>query len=144
MNYEMKSKDVVSIYEQLTSLGVKIWIGGGWSVDALLGKQTRIHEDLDVYIQEKDLENLREYLARHEYSEVPRDDTCDWNFVLGDRMGHTIDVHSVRFNDAGDATYGPIERSEVFTKSDLSGEGVIGGIKVKCNSSEFLVSSISP
>ena len=32
--------DVVALYTELESLGIKIWIDGGWGVDALLGKQT--------------------------------------------------------------------------------------------------------
>jgi aminoglycoside-2''-adenylyltransferase len=33
---EMTSADVVDFYTKLDSLGVTIWIDGGWGVDALL------------------------------------------------------------------------------------------------------------
>jgi hypothetical protein len=30
--------------------GIDVWLNGGWGVDALLGHQTREHEDLDITI----------------------------------------------------------------------------------------------
>ena len=57
----MTSTDVLD-YTRLENLGINIWIDGGWSVDALLGEQTRHHEDLDIVIQQKDVLKLRELL----------------------------------------------------------------------------------
>jgi lincosamide nucleotidyltransferase A/C/D/E len=47
----MTSADVTSLYAELENLKIKIWVDGGWSVDALLGEQTRLHKDLDIAIQ---------------------------------------------------------------------------------------------
>jgi lincosamide nucleotidyltransferase A/C/D/E len=30
--------------------GVRAWLDGGWAVDALLGRQTRLHSDLDLAV----------------------------------------------------------------------------------------------
>lgn len=38
-----------------------------WHVDALLGEQTRQHNDLDIAVESKDLEKTREVLASHGY-----------------------------------------------------------------------------
>ena len=70
----MTAKDVVRLYNQLKGLGVQIWIDGGWGVDALLGKQTRPHEDVDIVIQQKDLLVLRKLLEDQGSRDVPRDD----------------------------------------------------------------------
>ena len=35
-------------------LGIKVWIDGGWGVDALLGECTRDHQDLDIIISWED------------------------------------------------------------------------------------------
>jgi lincosamide nucleotidyltransferase A/C/D/E len=43
----MDAPEVVDLYRTLEKLGVRIWIDGGWGIDALLGKQTRAHADLD-------------------------------------------------------------------------------------------------
>jgi lincosamide nucleotidyltransferase A/C/D/E len=44
------SCDVTEFYHHMEVLGIKIWIDGGWGVDALLGKQTRTHADLDIVV----------------------------------------------------------------------------------------------
>jgi lincosamide nucleotidyltransferase A/C/D/E len=50
---EFKAQDVVEFLELCEQNGIEIIIDGGWGVDALLGKQTRIHEDLDIALQHK-------------------------------------------------------------------------------------------
>ena len=35
---QMKAEDVIGIYTKLEDLGIKVWVDGGWGVDALLGK----------------------------------------------------------------------------------------------------------
>jgi lincosamide nucleotidyltransferase A/C/D/E len=37
----------VELLEQLAAVG-PAWVGGGWGVDALVGRQTRSHADLAV------------------------------------------------------------------------------------------------
>ncbi|MDP2669540.1 MAG: hypothetical protein Q8O99_00575 [bacterium] len=61
----MTSKDVIGFYSQLENLGIKIWIDGGRGVDALLGKQTRPHGDLDIALQQKDVPEVSEVLETH-------------------------------------------------------------------------------
>ena len=45
------AKDVVELYRYLAQNNIKIWLDGGWGVDALLGQQTRLHSDLDIIIE---------------------------------------------------------------------------------------------
>ncbi len=59
----MISSDVIDLYSSLENLGVEIWIDGGWGVDALLGEQSRSHQDLDIAIEEKDVPKLKEMLC---------------------------------------------------------------------------------
>ena len=40
------------LYIALENRKIKIWVDGGWCVDAHLGQQTRPHEDLDIAIQQ--------------------------------------------------------------------------------------------
>jgi threonine aldolase len=44
----MTADDLRDIYNWLKENGIAIWIDGGWSVGALIGKQTREHDDLDI------------------------------------------------------------------------------------------------
>ena len=135
----MKQEDVVELYTTLEKLGIQIWLGGGWGVDALLGEQTRPHGDLDIQVQEKDLDKMCQLLKARGYQDVPRDDTCAWNFVLDDRQGRQIDFHVIVMNEKGDGVYGPVERGFVFPSSSLSGVGKIGNVPVKCISAEYQV-----
>jgi hypothetical protein len=40
--------EVVDVLERLDRAGVPVWLDGGWGVDALVGRQTRPHRDLDL------------------------------------------------------------------------------------------------
>lgn len=128
----MTSKDVVDFYTQLEKLGIKIWVDGGWGVDALLGKQTRPHGDLDIAIQQKDVKKARELLEAQGYKEVKRDN--EWNFVMGDDKGHEIDFHAFVFDD-GEHVVDGIK----YPDGSLTGTGIIDGYPVKCISPEHLV-----
>jgi lincosamide nucleotidyltransferase A/C/D/E len=45
---------------------------------------------------------LRTLLEERGYRDVPRDDTRDYNFMLGDDLGHQIDVHSFELDALGE------------------------------------------
>lgn len=135
----MNAVDVISLYKQLSNLGIKIWFDGGWGVDALLGKQTRPHEDLDIVIQQKDVPKLRKSLKAQDYKDIERDDTSAWNFVLGDSKGHLIDVHVITFDAEGNGLYGPLEKGVMYPAASLTGNGKVNGQSVKCISAEHMV-----
>ena len=100
-------------------------------MDALLGEQSRPHNDLDIVIEEKDLSRLYQYLRGKGYIDVPRDDTCAWNFVLGDDQVRQIDIHVVSFFDAvGNGIYGPVENGVTYPAGSLTGRGIIDGYAV--------------
>ena len=42
----MNASDVVELLNRLEEHGIDVWLNGGWGVDALLGHQTREHDDL--------------------------------------------------------------------------------------------------
>ena len=134
---EMTSADVVNLYFELDNLGIKIWVDGGWGVDALLGKQTRPHKDLDIAIQWKDVPKLREVLAEQGYKQVKED--SQWNFVLADENGHEIDVHTFVYDDKGNVVDGIMYPAE-----SLTGSGTIDGQSVKCISPKHMVEFLAP
>ena len=67
-------------------LGVKVWIDGGWGVDALLGECTRRHDDLDIIVGWSDSRTLTEALLERGFVEVHTDDRKDRNYVLGPHL----------------------------------------------------------
>jgi hypothetical protein len=44
----MLAEDALSVLDVLRNAGADVWIGGGWGIDALVGRQTRQHRDLDL------------------------------------------------------------------------------------------------
>ena len=136
---EMTAVDAIGLYRQISDLEIEIWIDGGWSVDALLGEQTRSHEDLDLVDLQFDIPRLRAFLEDNRFHDVERDDTSAWNFVLGDEQGRLVDVHAVVFDGFGNGLYGPAERGVMYPAGSLTGVGSIAGQIVNCISPTFLV-----
>jgi lincosamide nucleotidyltransferase A/C/D/E len=126
-NPEMTAQDVIEIVNLLNQNSIEVIIDGGWGVDALLGKQTRPHQDLDVAVMHKDAPKIRALLASRGYREVPRDDSWECNFVLGDDQGHLFDLHSCTFDEAGNNIFGV-----KYPYDSLRGTGSINGFAVKC------------
>ncbi|GLV56538.1 aminoglycoside nucleotidyltransferase [Dictyobacter sp. S3.2.2.5] len=130
----MNGDAVVWFLQLCARHGIEVFVDGGWGVDALVGKQTRPHEDLDIALQHKDVPALRSLLEAHGYRDVPRDDTRDCNFVMGDDQGHEVDFHSYTFDEQGRLVFG-VE----YPPDSLTGRGTIGGYPVKCISPEWLL-----
>ena len=133
-NPEMTAQDVIAFVQLLNQHDIEVYIDGGWGVDALLGEQTRPHSDLDIAVAHKDVPQIRALLEARGYRDVPRDDTWECNFVLGDDEGRLIDIHSYTFDAEGNTIYGV-----AYPYASLSGTGSIDGFPVKCISPAWMV-----
>jgi lincosamide nucleotidyltransferase A/C/D/E len=131
---EMSGDAVVELMQLFEQHGIEVFVDGGWGIDALLGEQTRSHADVDIALQHKDVPKLRLLLEACGYKDVPRDDTRDCNFVMGDDQGHEVDVHSYTFDAHGKLVFG-VE----YPLDSLTGTGSIQGYPVKCISAEWTV-----
>jgi lincosamide nucleotidyltransferase A/C/D/E len=131
---EMTANDVLEVVRLFSQNHIELYIDGGWGVDALLGQQTRTHADLDIAVQHKDVPQIRALLEARGYTEVPRDDSWECNFVLEDDQGHQIDIHSYTFDSAGNHVYGV-----AYPFDSLTGTGSVNGHPVKCISPEWMV-----
>ena len=131
---EMAAADAVEIIKLLERHGIEVYVDGGWGVDALLGEQTRPHEDLDIALPHRYVPKLRELLEARGYRDVPREDTRDCNFVLGDGKGHLVDVHTYTFDESGANIFGV-----AYEPRHLTGTGAISGYPVKCPPPDVMV-----
>jgi lincosamide nucleotidyltransferase A/C/D/E len=77
---------------------------------------------------------LRVLLGTRGFSEQRRDDTWECNFVLADKAGRRLDVHSYTLDAAG-LNVGGIP----YIREHLTGRGVIGGHSVRCIAPEWLI-----
>jgi len=130
----MQAEDVLSIVLLFENSDIDLVIDGGWGVDALLGEQTRSHSDLDIAIQHKDVKQARALLEERGYKDVPRNDTRDCNFVLGDDQGRLVDFHTFTFDTQGKLVFG-IE----YPFESLTGSGSIMGHPVRCIRPDWMV-----
>lgn len=134
MKLQMTLSDVEGFIKLCHVNHIEFYLDGGWGVDALLGKQTREHEDLDIGVPRRDATKLRSLLEAEGYTEVVRHDSSDWNYVLADKNGHKVDVHTYEFDNDGHHVWGieyPIE--------SLTGKGSINGTEVDCISPDWMV-----
>jgi lincosamide nucleotidyltransferase A/C/D/E len=127
-------KDVVDLVVFLEEHGVELYIDGGWAVDAVLGAQTRTHDDLDIALPHAQVPQARALLVARGFCERHRKDSWECNFVLSDALGRDLDVHSYTLDARGLNVGGVPYRAE-----QLTGRGVIGSHPVRCVSPEWLV-----
>ncbi|MEV7805814.1 hypothetical protein AB0O28_22985 [Microbispora sp. NPDC088329] len=129
----MDAATVSGIYRHLAGNGVRIWIDGGWCVDALLGEQTREHPDLDVALDRKDEERFIEHMKGLGYTRRRDDSDSAWNYVVTDDRGRGIDVHVFEYDESGRIVYGV-----AYPYGSLTGQGVINGHAVDCVAPEWM------
>lgn len=123
---------------QLTAAGIRIWVDGGWGVDALLGRQTRHHDDLDLALLLVDVDRALHVLAALGYH-VSLDE-------LPTRVGlraddeRRVDLHPLTFDSDGnglqqlqDGSFG------TYSADGLRGEGRIAGRRVDCLTADLQI-----
>jgi lincosamide nucleotidyltransferase A/C/D/E len=130
----MTAEDVIQLYDDLRAKHIKVWVDGGWCVDALLGCQTRTHPDLDIAVEHKDAARLQDYLLNTGYSLDPREDTTEWNYVMQNKLGKLVDIHVFEYDEYGRNIYG-IE----YPYGSLTGTGIINSREVECISPEWML-----
>src|SRR5437870_13446205 len=136
---EMTADDVCDFLELMTAHGIRVWLDGGWAVDACLGSQTRPHGDLDIVIEERDVTRAVTALRGRGYEPVPRSDTRAWNFVLGDDAGRQVDFHVIVLDEHGRGIYGPPENGKYYPAEALTGKGTVTGRTGDCIAPEWRV-----
>ena len=117
------------------------WLDGGWGIDALLGHQTRQHEDLDIVIEQNRASQLVPRLYDEGFVDVPQHDTRACNFMLGCKQRGSIDFHLVSFDAHGNGLYGVPEPEDVYPAEAFSGRGTVLGGAVKCMSVAYQIES---
>jgi lincosamide nucleotidyltransferase A/C/D/E len=127
----MTADGAAAVLARVEEHGVDVWLEGGWCIDALLGRQTREHDDLDVIVpldQLPDLERaLRGLGFGHGFAAGPL------SFEVVDDDGRQVDVHPIALQQNGDWLY-LMEDGGVWTypAGSLAGRGAIAGRRVRC------------
>jgi lincosamide nucleotidyltransferase A/C/D/E len=127
----MDAPSVLSVVATLQQAGVGVWLDGGWGIDALVGEQTREHDDLDCVIALVDAPTAQDALAALGFSITL--DERPTRFVVRDRFDRRVDFHTVTF----DATSGATQQLQdgtiaPYPAQGFSGLGHIAGVRVAC------------
>jgi lincosamide nucleotidyltransferase A/C/D/E len=134
----MDADSVLEVLAILDDASVRVWLDGGWGVDALLGEQTRTHADLDVILDAVDVPRLMSALAAVGFQVRPGGSAA--NFVLADERGREVDVHAIGFDARGYGAFEPPEGGKwPFPPAAFGGRGRVGGREVRCLSPDAQV-----
>ena len=126
----MEAEDVIQVLDALDGAGTRHWVGGGWGVAALAGRQTRQHRDLDLAVDARDLGRCLLVLDRLGYAAE-----TDWlpvRIELRSAGERWVDVHPVVFDESGYGRQADLEGGSFDYPPDAFSRGLIDGRTVPC------------
>ena len=132
----ISANDVCELIDRLEAAGIWYCVEGGCGVDALLGKETRPHRDLDLGVRLEDIEPLCAAL-----SEFDRDEK-EWpsSLFLRDRRGRVLDFSPLTFDENGDGWQPSAKGSpHRWPAEHIDARGRIGGRELRCITPELQV-----
>jgi lincosamide nucleotidyltransferase A/C/D/E len=156
----MGAEDVAALYTLLVERGVRVWVDGGWGIDALLHEQTRPHKDFDALVLFEDLATLADVLNSHGFTlkeiwgenrwvahpmrlpligTVARGiSTVATAFVVRDSAGHELDIHVLTLDERVNGI--PAWEADLtYPREALEGRGMIESTPVRCLSAMMQV-----
>lgn len=144
------AEDILQLYQSFQEHGIRVWLSGGWGMDALLGRQTRPHKDMDIFVLRDDITCLcallevSGYHLKELWSEncqtVDREGVeIATAFVLADGAGREVDIHAILIDEQDNITPVWDAAGFIIRQQDLSGEGQINGVKIACLTAEMQV-----
>ena len=126
----MEQDEVLATLGALEATGTRLWVAGGWGVDALVGRQTRAHRDLDLLVDAQRLEECLGLLATRGYAVE-----TDWLPVRVEVVAVErgwVDVHPVRLADDGSGVQAGLNGTWFDYPADCFTIGSLAGREVPC------------
>ena len=133
----MSARSALAVLEALAREHIPAAVAGGWAVDALLRRETREHDDLDLAIDSELVFRALDAL-RALGLDVSMDQRPARIELRG--SGMAVDLHPVSFGPDGVGRQ-PGLAGEVFEypAESMEAAGMIGGRTVRCLTPELLV-----
>ena len=128
-------KDAERIIGMFEDAGVSIFIDGGWGVDALLGYESREHNDIDIFTEAVNKNNAYEILERNGFYEIAMDYTTASHSVWQDIDNRIIDLHLFTYTPDHNLVF----EGEKYPAEVFSGLGTIGDREVICIAPHYQV-----
>ena len=132
---------VLRLLDEVSASGVQAWVAGGWGIDALAGRQTRRHHDLDLVISDapEEYQKVAEALTREGFrpdapefnAGLPMPWRCAWHHD----EGHTVEILPVALRKP---PFSAVPGNELACGDGTAfAHGTIGGRPVPCLSASL-------
>lgn len=128
----MPAEQVVLLLDRLAAGGATVWVAGGWGVDALAGRQTRQHYDLDLVIGAEDYQSalVADVLGRAGFRPAASQHNpglaMPWRHAWQHDDGYSVEILPVVLRDPPFGEPAPGSGAPAFAT------GVIDGRPVPC------------
>ncbi|MEV0724711.1 hypothetical protein AB0I37_18255 [Micromonospora purpureochromogenes] len=126
----MDADEVTALLTEFAAHGLRAWVAGGWAVDAVVGRQTRPHADLDLAVDAAQQAEVLALLHRLGFAV-----TVDWLPVRAELTapdGRRVDLHPVAFRSDGSGVQEGLDGASFGYAADGFAAGTIGGRPVPC------------
>ncbi len=133
----MTAERVLELLDALRSVGLDAWVDGGWGVDALVGRETRPHDDLDLVVALTDVPKIETCLGSFGFSIA--EDHRPVRVVMRDGEGAQLDLHTVTFDAQGGGLQPQPHGGTFCYPAEGIVRGRIGGRAVACVSAEVQI-----
>lgn len=131
----VNKEDVIEILTLVLDNGIRVYLDGGWGVDALLGQETRAHNDIDVFIEKKQEPLLLMLLKEKDFVEEMYPYTTESHTVWKDKQGRIIDLHKFEKDTENQIVF----EGEKYPEDMFDGVGRIGDIEINCIPAKYQV-----
>lgn len=126
--------DLFKVLDLMDKTGIRYWLDGGWGVDVLVGKQTRMHRDVDINFDSQHTEELLLVLERNGYEII-----TDWSPVrieLYHPKLSYIDIHPFVISDDGRVKQADLEGGWYEFEADYFGDAIYQERRISCISAK--------
>jgi len=126
----MQANQLLDLVDRLRTVTPVVWIGGGWGVDALVGRQTRSHGDLDVLVDAPSLPAVRALMDGLGFT--PTEDWLPVRIEVTHPDGRRVDLHPVTFAADGSGTQPGLDDTVFLYPAGCTTTGYVDGQPVTC------------
>src|SRR4051794_39757104 len=127
----MEPADVLAALDAIERAGVDAWVEGGWGIDALIGRRTRAHDDLDLAVDAADGGFDLAVAALAALGYRPGLDDLPVRLGVEPPDGRRVDLHPLRFGADGSGVQAGHTREFVYPADGFT-TGRIGDRPVAC------------
>jgi lincosamide nucleotidyltransferase A/C/D/E len=126
----VEATEVLRVLTALDAAGIRAGLTGGWGVDALLGRETRIHGDVDLGVSADAVDTAIDTLGGLGYTVTL--DQRPARVVLVSPTGQ-VDLHPIVWGPTGTGIQTGFDGETFeYPPGSLDAEGLIAGQLVRC------------